>query len=82
MYDYTGGGGMKQTIKQLRRSKGITQKDMAERLNMSLYAYRKIEQNPAACEIKSLLAVGNVLNVPITDIFLFHNITNSNNRHS
>lgn len=69
---------MKQTIKQLRRSKGITQKEMAQRLKISVYAYQKIERSPAESEIKLLLAVANVLNIPVTDIFLFNNITKSN----
>lgn len=69
---------MKQTMKQLRRSKGITQKEMAQKLKISVYAYQKMECCPAESEIKLLLAVANILNVPVTDIFLFRDITNSN----
>lgn len=69
---------MKLTIKQLRKRQGITQKEMADRLKISLYLYQKIERYPAKSEIKQLLAIANELHVMITDIFLFNNIANSN----
>lgn len=69
---------MKLTIKQLRKRQGITQKEMAEKLKISLYLYQKIERYPAKSEIKQLLAIANELDVMITDIFLFNNIANSN----
>lgn len=69
---------MKLTIKQLRKRQGITQKEMADKLKISLYSYQKIEKYPAKSEIKQLLAIANELHVMITDIFLFNNIANSN----
>lgn len=69
---------MKLTIKQLRKRQGITQKEMADKLKISLYSYQKIERYPAKSEIKQLLAIANELDVMITDIFLFNNIANSN----
>lgn len=69
---------MKLTIKQLRKRQGITQKEMADKLKISLYLYQKIERYPAKSEIKQLLAIANELDVMITDIFLFNNIANSN----
>ena len=78
MYDEYGGDAMKLTIKQLRKRQGITQKEMADKLKISLYSYQKIERYPAKSEIKQLLAIANELHVMITDIFLFNNIANSN----
>ena len=68
---------MKLTIKQLRKRQGITQKEMADKLKISLYSYQKIEKYPAKSEIKQLLAIANELHVMITDIFLFNNIANT-----
>lgn len=48
-----------------RKSNGMSQKDMAERLNVSQQAYQALESNPQSATVERLMKVLNVLGVKL-----------------
>lgn len=49
-----------------RKSKGMTQKDVSERLGVSQQNYARLESNPASASIERLFKVFSVLGVEIS----------------
>jgi HTH-type transcriptional regulator/antitoxin HipB len=60
-----------------RKSNGMSQKDMAEKLNVTQQAYQALESNPQAATLDRLMKVLNVLGVKLslsdTEPFSFSN---------
>jgi transcriptional regulator with XRE-family HTH domain len=50
-------------IKELRREKGISQKEMAEKLNITASTYQKIEQNIITLNIERFLDICRILEI-------------------
>lgn len=48
-----------------RKSHGMSQKDMADRLNVSQQAYQKLESNPQSVTLERLMKVFNTLGVKL-----------------
>lgn len=48
-----------------RKLRGMSQKDMAEKLNVTQQAYQALESNPKAATIERLMKVLNVLGVKL-----------------
>lgn len=48
-----------------RKSNGMSQKDMAEKLNVTQQAYQALESNPQAATLDRLMRVLNVLGVKL-----------------
>jgi len=48
-----------------RKSNGMSQKDMAEKLNVTQQAYQALESNPQAATLERLMKVFNVLGVKL-----------------
>lgn len=57
-------------IKALRMEKGIYQSDIAKKLNISTNTYMEYENNPGNMKASMLVAIGEVLGVNLTQIFL------------
>ena len=58
-----------QKIKQLRKERGFTQMDLAERINVSYQQVQKYEKDETNLSVQRLSAIARILEVPIT-IFL------------
>ena len=58
-----------QKIKQLRKERGFTQMDLADRINVSYQQVQKYEKGDTNLSVQRLSAIAGVLEVPIT-IFL------------
>lgn len=59
-------------IKEIRRSKGFTQKDMADKLGISQPAYSHYEHEAANCTFGTVMKIAEILGVSIpflTDIY-------------
>lgn len=46
-----------------RKAKGLTQKDVSERLGVTQQTYARLESNPASASLKRLFRVFNVLGI-------------------
>jgi CheY-like chemotaxis protein len=57
------------TIREVRRGKGLTQGQLANRTNLSRSLISRIESGSAAPSIPSLYKIAVALNVPIGDLF-------------
>ena len=55
-------------IKKLRKFKGITQGVMADRLNLSLRAYQKIESGKTRIDIERIRQIAEILGVSVSDL--------------
>jgi len=62
-------GGIGSTIREVRRSKSLTQGQLANRTNLSRSLISRIESGSAAPSIPSLYKIAVALNVPIGDLF-------------
>jgi transcriptional regulator with XRE-family HTH domain len=58
-------------IKKIRDLKGMTQEDIASKLNISSQAYSKIERNETKIDDKRLEQIANALDVPAESIQKF-----------
>jgi transcriptional regulator with XRE-family HTH domain len=58
-------------IKKIRDLKGMTQEDIASKLNISSQAYSKIERNETKIDEKRLEQIANALDVPAESIQKF-----------
>ena len=58
-------------LRILRKSKNLTQKELASRLNISLYSLRKLEQEeiPKNIKIDILFSVSKLFGVPVHLLF-------------
>lgn len=57
-------------IKEIRKKKKISQKNMAEKLEISLSSYSKIEQNIIAISIERFIKICGILNIQSYDDLL------------
>ena len=57
-------------IKSLRTLKGLTQEEMAGKLNVSRSAYIRYEKNPYNVPTKKLMSIANLLDCKIGDFFV------------
>lgn len=60
---------MKFTIKQARLINGITQRKMAEFLDVHIDTYRKIENDPDSATVKQAKIISTVTGLCVEDIF-------------
>ena len=56
---------LKPILVGFRKSRGMSQKDMAEKLNVSQQAYQALESNPQSVTIERLMKVLNILGVKL-----------------
>jgi HTH-type transcriptional regulator/antitoxin HipB len=56
---------LKPILVGFRKSKGMSQKDMAEKLNVSQQAYQALESNPQSVTLERLMKVLNILSVKL-----------------
>jgi len=56
---------LKPILVGFRKSKGMSQKDMAEKLNVSQQAYQVLESNPQSVTLERLMKVLNTLGVKL-----------------
>lgn len=57
-------------IKSLRLLKGITQRDMAKKLNTTLYLYAEMENKPLNIKIKDFVEIASLLDSELYEFFL------------
>lgn len=57
-------------IKQVRKGKGISQKDMADKLNISISSYQKIEQGVMVLSITRFLEICQLLEIDSYKVLL------------
>lgn len=58
-------------IRKIRELKNITPKDMADRLDMSLSGYQKIEREDVAVNVERLLEIAEVFGMKPEDVLTF-----------
>ena len=56
-------------IRDLRKSRGLTLKQMARRTNLSVSLLSQIERAESSASVSSLFKVATALDVPLTDLF-------------
>lgn len=56
-------------IRAIRKEKGYTQKDLAEKMGLSEISIKKYESSKSNLTISTLERIVNALNVDITDVF-------------
>ena len=61
---------VKHRVKQLREERGITQKDLAERIKISEFHMNRIENGKRGLNVKLAIQIAEELGVTIDDIFL------------
>ena len=70
-------------ISQLRNRKGYTYENMADELELTPAAYRKIETGETKLSVERLFRISNILEAPINEILETENISqNQNNYHN
>ena len=74
MYNYsknTRGNGMEigQKLKELRKSEGITQQQLAEKLQISRVNYARYETNAARPDYETLIKLADFFDVSLDEIF-------------
>ena len=65
MTKYVVGGSM---IKEYRKKRGLTQEELAEKVNLSTRQLQRIEKNEHQTSIDTLLNIINTLNIPDEEI--------------
>lgn len=61
---------MRNRVKELRESSEITQRDLAQRLKISVFHLNKIENNKRRLPYPLAAKIANELNCSLEDIFL------------
>ena len=56
-------------LKQIRLVRGISQEEMAERLNVHVNTYRQWENEPMKVSVGTAFKISQILDVPISTIF-------------
>lgn len=59
----------RRNLKVLRVKHGLTQKQMAEKLGISLFSYGRIESGNRKCSIDFLTKLQQAFNIPDSDIW-------------
>lgn len=57
------------TLKQARQLSGLTQAEIAEKLNICRETYAKLEKNPRSVTIDQAIMISNITGLGIGDIF-------------
>ena len=60
-------------IKKIRVEKGLSQQSMANKMNMVVSAYGKIERGQTKLTIERLKEIGGILRMDVTEILEYHN---------
>ena len=70
-------------IKFLRKSKGLTQEKMAEKLNLSIYGYAKIEQGKTDVKFSRMEQIAESFGIEILELLNFgeQNVFYLTNKH-
>lgn len=63
---------LRQNIRDIREDRGMTQSEMAEKLNMSETGYAKIERGESGVRVERLWQIAQVLGVNLTDLLPVH----------
>ena len=58
-------------IMKYRKSKKLTQEQLAEMCNISRNYYQRIESAASSCSIDTLMTVAEKLEIPLKDLFEF-----------
>lgn len=66
---------MQYTVKQARVLMDFTQEQMAEKMGISRWTYRKIEENPESATIKQAKQISEITHIPIDNIFFANGST-------
>lgn len=66
---------MEMSIRQARRAKEITQKEMAESLQVHVQTYRRIEEYPETATIAQARKIAEKLGMSYNDLIFTHNST-------
>ena len=61
-------------LKNIRKSKKISQEELAELMDISVTSISNIETGKRAISLKTLEKLSKVLNIKIYELFLFNNI--------
>lgn len=61
-------------IKDIRKSKGLSQNDMAKMLNVKRQAYAKMESESNNIKVNSMIEIANILNVSLDQLVDFQKI--------
>jgi len=70
-------------ISQLRSRKGYTYENMADELEITPAAYRKIETGETKLSVERLFRISNILETPVNEILETQSISqNQNNYHN
>ena len=59
-------------LKELRKQSPLTQKDIADRLNISVSAYQNYEQGKNEPNIEKLIILANLFDVTLDDLTCRH----------
>ena len=73
---------MGMTIRQARRMKDISQKEMAETLEVSEDTYRRIERDPERASIRQAKIISKTTGVSIDEIFFDRDSSLTRDRHT
>ena len=71
------GGDILKNLKELRTKKGLTQRDMAEKLRVAVSSYNMYENGQRKIPSEIAYEIANILKVDIRDIFLPMTFTTS-----
>ena len=63
-------GNLRERLKQIRQSRGLKQKEMAQKLGISNSSYSKIESGRVELTVKNLLKIGIIFNDVSLEWFL------------
>lgn len=66
---------MEMSIRQARRAQEITQKEMAESLQVHVQTYRRIEEYPETATIAQARKIAEKLGMSYNDLIFTHNST-------
>lgn len=62
--------GVHDTIRTIRELNQWTQEDMAEKLNISVNGYSKIERGKSKLTLEKLEQIANIFNINVSDLLL------------
>ncbi len=65
---------VKNNIFKLRKERGLSQEEMAQKMNISITAYRKLERGKTAIISERLFQLSDILGVKETDLVFGYNL--------
>lgn len=69
-------------ISQLRNKKGFTYENMADELELTPAAYRKIETGETKLSVERLFRISNILETPVNEILETESISQNQNNYN